>query len=182
MINLKINDELTLQSYRPGDEQLLFDAVDGSRAHLARWLGWVHDTTRTDHSLQFIEHSLRQAELQEEIALAIWRKEKIIGSVGMHRWDHGTRRAHLGYWLGKEYEGQGIVHQCLGGFIKFLFQDAGLNKLEIRFVTENKKSAKVAERLGFKVEGVLRQAFLRNGLLEDLVVTGLLKDEWKASH
>jgi RimJ/RimL family protein N-acetyltransferase len=46
----------------------------------------------------------------------------------------------------------------------------------------NKRSAKVAERLGCKVEGVIRQSYFMNGRLDDLVITGLLKTEWTSQH
>lgn len=42
----------------------------------------------------------------------------------------------------------------------------------------NKRSSALAERLGFKIEGVIRQSYFMNGRLEDLVITGLLKTEW----
>ena len=65
-------------------------------------------------------------------------------------------------------------------FVDFLFNKVSLNKIEIRFIPHNTRSAKVAERLGCKVEGILRQSYLKDGKLEDLVVTGLLKSEWVA--
>ena len=60
----------------------------------------------------------------------------------------------------------------------FAFQKIGLNKIELRFIPHNKRSAAVAERLGAKVEGIIRQSHLFNGKLEDIVVTGILKNEW----
>ena len=179
MVTLSVNDDLILKSYQRGDEKALYDAVDGSRAHLEAWLPWVRGTNSPADSLDFIEHCIHQADSQSELVLGIRTGGRIIGSIGMHQWDHGTKRAQLGYWISLEYEGRGIVKQCLSRFIDFLFQNAGLNKLEIHFTAANKRSARVAESLGFKVEGVIRQAHLRNGLTEDLVMTGLLKTEWK---
>ena len=182
MISIPVNKDVVLRSYERADAQSLFDAVHRSRGHLAPWLVWVRDTTKPEHSLEYIEYCLHKAETQTELVLGIRICDSIVGSVGMHQWDHAARRAQLGYWIGKEYEGRGLVHQSLEKFIGFLFLQAGLNKLEIHFVEGNKRSARVAESLGFRVEGVLRQAVVRNGLLEDLVITGLLKDEWvKAS-
>ena len=52
-----------------------------------------------------------------------------------------------------------------------------MNKIEIHFVRTNERSAKIAERLGFKIEGIIRQSTIRNGMPEDVVVAGLLKSE-----
>jgi RimJ/RimL family protein N-acetyltransferase len=51
--------------------------------------------------------------------------------------------------------------------------------VEIRFVPGNARSAAIATRLGFRTEGILRQSIMNNGLVDDLVVTGMLKREWE---
>lgn len=156
----------------------MFRAVNESREHLRPWLVWVDSTTRQEHSLQFIQVSLQQQNNQEALALGIFHKRKIIGGIGMHEWDHVLEKAQLGYWVSKDFEGKGIISTCLERFIDFLFDKVGLNKLEIHFVPSNTRSATIAKRLGFKVEGVLRDSYVINGSFTDLVVTGLLKKEW----
>ena len=178
MVAIKVADGLELRSFRKEDAESLFAVVHGSRQHLNPWLNWVSKTTKPEHSLEFIEQSILKLEEQEELALAICLGDQIIGSVGMLDWKHDIRIAQIGYWLAKGYEGNGIVHNSLVCFINFLFSNIGLNKLEIRFVAANKRSANVATKLGFKIEGVIRQTYLRNGHLEDVVVMGMLKDEW----
>jgi len=180
MVSIHVNENIQLRSYTAKDAQPLFDAVSYSRQHLHPWLDWVDKTTKPEHSLQFIQQSIHQLNTQEGLTLGIFYDEKIIGGIGMHQWEHNLKRAQVGYWITKEYEGKGIMSVCLEKFADFLFYKTGLNKLEIHFVPANKRSAKLAERLGFKVEGVIRQGFIRNGMPEDLVITGLLKSEWQA--
>lgn len=180
MVSILIDDEISLRSFTAEDAGPLFEAVEKSRRHLRPWLSWVDATTKQEHSLQFIQQSLTWQHNQEGLALGIFHKKKqIIGSLGLHQWDHKLNKGQLGYWVAKEFEGQGIVHKCLQRFIDFLFNKVALNKVEVCFIPQNERSAKVAERLGCKVEGMLRQSYLRDGKLEDLVVTGLLKSEWK---
>ena len=178
MVSILIDDNMLLRTYQLDDNHELFLAIDESRQHLRPWLNWVDKTTKPEHSLQFIQHSLHQLHTQEGLALGIFYKRTIIGGIGMHHWDQTIKKAQLGYWISKAYEGQGIINICMSRFIDFLFEKAGLNKLEIHFIAHNQRSARVAERLGFKVEGILRQSALKNGMLEDIVVTGLLKSEW----
>lgn len=177
MVSIVVDDHLLLRSYEISDAEELFDAVNRSRAHLHPWLEWVDKTTKVEHSLHFIKQSQHELNTQESLALGVFYDGKIIGGVGMHKWDLTTRRAQIGYWLCKEYEGKGIVHKCLEKFVAFLFEKIGLNKIEIHFIPANKRSAKVATRLGFKTEGIIRKSVMRNGLPEDMVVTGLLKGE-----
>lgn len=178
MVSILIDDDLLLRSFQPEDAPALFKAVDSSRKHLRPWFPWVDATTKPEHSLQFIQQSLTMQNNQEGLALGIIYKREIIGSMGMHNWNHDLKRAQLGYWISEQYEGKGIVSTCLMSFIDFLFEKVGLNKVEIQFMPANERSAAVANRLGFKVEGVIRQSHLLNGAYKDLVVTGLLKSEW----
>jgi ribosomal-protein-serine acetyltransferase len=180
MVSILIDDELLLRTFTLEDAGLLFDAVEKSRKHLRPWLTWVDTTTKQEHCSQFIQQTLQWQENQEGLVLGIFRNRKLVGEVGLHHWDHKLRKGQIGYWVAKEFEGQGIVNKCLTRFIDFLFNKVSLNKIEIHFIPQNTRSAKVAERLGCKVEGILRQSYLKDAKLEDLVVTGLLKSEWKA--
>jgi ribosomal-protein-serine acetyltransferase len=179
LVSIIINENILLRSYQVDDAPELFNAVNGSRKHLLPWLDWISKTTRPEHSLQFIQQSLHQLHTQEALALGIFYNDRIVGGIGMHHWEQPTKRAQLGYWISEEWEGKGIMNICLTRFIDFLFEKIGLNKIEIHFVPANKRSAKLAARLGAKVEGVIRQCTLRNGQLEDIVMAGLLKSEWK---
>ncbi len=178
MVSILIDDDLQLRNYLPEDAGELFRVVNESRAHLRSWLGWIDGTTKPEHSLQFIQQSLHQLNAQEAIALGIFHHREIVGGIGMHHWDHHLRKAQIGYWMTKEYEGKGIATKCTARFIDFLFEKLNLNKIEIQFIVANHRSAAVTNRLGAKVEGILRESYLINGKLEDIVITGILKREW----
>jgi ribosomal-protein-serine acetyltransferase len=178
MVSIIVAENLLLRTYEVDDAPALFDAVNQSRSHLHPWLTWVDKATKPEHSLQFIQQSLHELNMQESLALGIFYDAQIIGGVGMHNRDLQTKRAQVGYWISKEYEGKGIIHKCLQEFIKFLFEKIGLNKIEIHFIPANKRSAKVASHLGCKIEGIIRQSIIRNGIAQDVVIAGLLKSEW----
>lgn len=178
MLNLTVPGDIVLRTYSPEDAAELFRTVDANRSHLRRWLTWVDATRQEEHSLSFILHARQEQEEQRSLSLGIFRQGQLIGGIGMTAWNHPLRKAEIGYWLIKEAEGQGIAQQCARHFIKFLFENLELNKLEIHHLPGNTRSAKVAQALGFRIEGLLRDSFLVNGSFQDLVVTGLLRREW----
>ncbi|MCD6012040.1 MAG: family N-acetyltransferase [Flavipsychrobacter sp.] len=178
MVSIIVDENLLLRTYEVDDADALFNAINESRSHLHTWLPWVGATTKPEHSLQFIQLSHQQLNNQEGLALGIFYNGNIIGGVGMHDWDQVTKRAQIGYWISKGYEGRGIINKCLSKLIAYLFDKLTLNKVEIHFIPQNKRSAKVAARLGFKTEGIIRQSTMRNGMPEDMVVTGLLRSEF----
>ena len=178
MERIIIDDHLYLRAWKEPDTDELFALVQENRRHLHPWLPWVEKTTRPEHSRNYILDSLHEIDNQISMGLAIICSGHIAGSVGMHRWNHDTNRAEIGYWIAKPFEGMGIVSNSLTGFISFLFRHAGLNKLEIHYVAGNTRSEAVGRRLGFVTEGVIRKSVLHNGLLEDKVIMGLLRTEW----
>ena len=177
MVSINIDDNILLRSFEVGDAQELFDTINTSRRHLHPWLEWVDKTVKPEHSLEFIQRSQQKAHNQEGLDLCIVCDNKIIGGIGLHHWEQQLKRAEIGYWISEGHEGKGIMSKSLSGFVGFLFDKLGLNKIEIHFVSANDRSARIAKRLGFKIEGIIRQSVLRNGMPEDVVVAGLLKSE-----
>ncbi len=177
MAIIEIDKHLLLRAYTREDHEALFNAVDSSRKHLNPWMNWVAKTTRPEHSLEFIENTINQLREQEALALGIFLNGELVGGVGMHEWCHDTKRAQLGYWIAADYEGKGIIGKSLTAFIDYLFSKTNLNKIEIHYAAANIRSGNVAQKLGFRLEGIIRQSTLRNGIAEDKVITGLLKSE-----
>lgn len=182
LATIALDEHLLLRPFEPEDAATLFAAVNRSRQHLAPWLSWVSGTTKLEHSLDFVHKMRVQLHNQEGLALGIFCDGEVIGGVGMHNRDHAANRADIGYWICAEYEGKGIVRRSVTALVDYLFTKVGLNKIEIRYITANKRSAIVAERLGFRIEGIIRKSFMNNGIAEDLVVAGLLKHEWQQSR
>jgi len=182
--SILIDDDLLLRSLKPDDAAELFHCVDHNRAHIRTWLNWVDSTTRVEHSLQFIQMSIGWQAQEQGMALGIFAlpERKLIGCIGMHNWNAEQKRAQIGYWIGSDYEGKGLMFRSAVRFVDFLFQRLGLNKVEIHIVPSNTRSLELAKRLGARIEGRIRQCHLSNGKLEDIIITGILREEWMSLH
>jgi ribosomal-protein-serine acetyltransferase len=153
-------------------------AIDRNREHLRGWLPWVDATRTIDDGLAFIRSSLEIFAAHQGFTAAIWYRGQVAGVVGTHRIDWRNRRVELGYWLAREFEGRGIVTDACRLAIAHLFGEMDLHRVEIRCAAGNAKSIAIPRRLGFKLEGTLRDAELVNGRYHDLLVYGMLKSEW----
>ncbi|MEQ8766068.1 MAG: GNAT family protein [Planctomycetota bacterium] len=109
-------------------------------------------------------------------------EQKLAGCVILNQIDWGHLSADIGYWLGREYQGQGLVALRVEAAVKQCFEDLALHRLEIRVAQENIRSRRVPERLGFREEGLLRQANRLHGTYVDLVVFSMLAHEWKEAR
>jgi ribosomal-protein-serine acetyltransferase len=84
---------------------------------------------------------------------------------------------HIGYWLGQEFTGKGIMTLAVKDLICQGFKNWPLQKVEIRCAVGNKKSRAIPERLGFQNEGTLRNAEKVYDKYNDHIVYGKLKEE-----
>lgn len=182
MLTIAIDDQIALRSFTLEDALELFKSIDINRQYLRPWLPWVDQILTEKDTEQFIHDSFTQIDNQSGLELAIIFDQKIIGSVGMQHWDHQLNKAQIGYWISKEKEGKGIMNKCLNEFIKYLFTQIGLNKIEIHFMSSNHKSASIIKRLNAPIEGILRDSYSSNGTLSDLVIAGILKKDFLSNN
>lgn len=179
MLELPVNDTVLLRQLQPEHAPALFLLVDASRKQLRKYLPWVDYNTSEEHSLRFIELMVRKAEEQDAIAFGIWHSGQLCGVIDLHDWDHALQKAEIGYWLTEPYQGKGIVTNSCRALINYAFAALRLNKVEIRFVLQNEKSAQIPIKLGFSKEGILRQSAKLHGHYVDMVVMGMLRHDWK---
>ncbi len=97
----------------------------------------------------------------------------------LHNLDQVNRKAEIGYWIAKEFEGKGIITAACRKLITYAFEELELNRVAICAAVGNEKSRAIPERLGFLEEGRARDGLYVNGMHHDLVYYSLLKREWE---
>jgi ribosomal-protein-serine acetyltransferase len=179
-MRLEVDDQLSLRSPERADAGALFRAVDGDRPHLSRWLPWVVHNHEVADTASFIERSRAQEEAGTGIALLIEAPDGLLGVVGFNSIDRDHRSSEIGYWLRSAAEGRGVMTRAVAALVDHAFGALELNRLGIRAEPDNRRSRAVAERLGFREEGTLREVELHNGRFVDLVCYSLLRREHEA--
>ncbi len=169
--------ELRLLEERHAPE--VFRLTNQDRAYLRQWLPWVDSTICEDDTLAFIRETLSQFAAGDSITCGMWHNQAFAGVLGTHKFNRLYHKVELGYWLGESFQGKGIVTDCCRALITHLFEERGMNRVEICCAVENAKSIAVPKRLGFKLEGTLREADFSGGRYHDLYIFGMLKREWK---
>lgn len=80
----------------------------------------------------------------------------LVGGTGLHRIDWAQRKFEIGYWCRTSRQGQGYVAEAVQALTRFAFDRLEARRVEIRMDAGNERSWRVAERAGFRLEGVLR--------------------------
>ena len=113
--------------------------------------------------------------------IALKGSDDLIGSAGLYDWDREVRSAEAGYDLLPSHWGRGIMSEALTAILDYGFDVMDLNRVQVLAMPRNARSLRLAERLGFVREGVLREhGHDESGALVDDVVLSLLRREWKA--
>jgi ribosomal-protein-serine acetyltransferase len=168
-----------LRVLEESDADELYALMDANRAELARWLPWAAGQTRAG-TLEFIRAGRAQIVRRDGLQAAIVARGRIVGAVGFHGVDWQHRSASLGYWLAHDAQGQGMMTAAVRAMVTHALRAWGLNRVEIRASVENERSRALIERLGFRYEGIARQAFrLADGFHDDAVYS-MLAAEWPA--
>jgi ribosomal-protein-alanine N-acetyltransferase len=107
---------------------------------------------------------------------------KLVGQVALYRFDQQNRRCDVGYALGRAHWGQGYLAEALGAMLGHGFAALGLNRVEADIDPRNVASAKVLERMGFKMEGLMPERWIVAGEVCDTAFYGLLGSGWKAAQ
>lgn len=106
--------------------------------------------------------------------------QKLIGYVCVKNVNRDIRKCELAYFIDQAYQGQGITSEAVAKTVKFCFEIMKMNKVYICTSKVNAASQRIATKLGFKHEGLLREEF-KNGqaVLEDINYYGLLRSEYQ---
>ena len=103
----------------------------------------------------------------------------LVGTCTLFQFHTLSRRAEIGYALGRPYWGAGYMHEALQALLGYAFQTLELNRLEADIDPRNTASAKTLERLGFHKEGHLRERWIVNDEISDTDLYGLLQRDWQ---
>ncbi len=181
MLKANVEPGLELRLLDLHDAPALFAMIEANRGYLRTWLPWVDANSEVTHSEEFIMMSRRQFADREGLPLGIFLDGAVVGTIGCNSFDWGADSAEIGYWLSQDATGRGIVTKCCRVLIDHLINTLGINRVVIRAATNNVTSRAIPERLGFTLEGVMRQVTRQNGELIDLALYSLLAAEWNAS-
>jgi ribosomal-protein-serine acetyltransferase len=162
------------------DAPALFAVIDRNREHLAEWMPWVPHHTSAQQTLAFIRASRRQVADNNGLQAAIVDDGQIVGIIGFHSIDWGQRRTTIGYWLDAGQQGRGTMTEAVRTLVDQALVTWRLRRVEIRAAVENHRSRAIPERLGFRQEGVLRQAERIGDRYVDHVVYAMDASQWTA--
>ena len=173
-----IDDDTVLTLSEPAHAEEMFALIDRNREHLGKWLQWVDITNSEDDTRLFRMAKLHEFADTGNFSAAIWHRGAFAGMINLASIDWRNLSGEIGYWIGCEFEGKGLITKSCRAILDHAFNNLGLNRIVIKAETENLRSRAVPERLGFKHEGTIRQAAKFRDRFVDHEVYAMLREEW----
>ncbi|MGW8483505.1 GNAT family N-acetyltransferase [Microbacterium sp. NPDC055903] len=167
-----LGDGLALALRTPEVGRALRPVIAANIERLRLWEPWAHGFDPDEAHDDYNREQLRRFLDGTALPAVLMRDGRPVGAVSAQI-DRYAGTAELGYWIDAESEGKGVVRRACRAVMTDLFSD-GVQRIEIRTATHNRRSIRLAERLGFEREGTLRSALPVGGSRHDLAVFGCL--------
>jgi ribosomal-protein-serine acetyltransferase len=173
-----VDDNLSIVAPTSEDASELFALVDDNRQYLRKWLPWLDSNMSVNDELDFIEIS-RKDRLQGSSGVWLIKENNIlIGSISINWIDWDNKSCGLGYWLSEDRTGNGIVTRCCHSMIENLIFNNNIHRFVIEVAINNYSSRKVAESLGMRLEGIIKDRELLYGEYVDAALYAITAPEW----
>ena len=160
---------LTLRPYRKGDEESLRKHINSKE--VSRFMSTVPFPYKISDAHYWINHNskLDKSKNKKEINFAVEINNNVVGGIGLM---HIARnhKAEIGYWLGKNYWGKGIMTESIKLVLDYAFNELKLKRVYAKVFINNKSSVNVLGKNDFKLEGILKKELSKKDKLFDVYI------------
>jgi RimJ/RimL family protein N-acetyltransferase len=175
-------NRLYIKPCKPGDGVMVHKAINSSIKTLSEWMPFAQKEQTVEEVEAGLRESYAQFILRNDFRLHIYEKDsgEMAGSTGFHRIDWNTGTVEIGYWGVSSLSGNGYITEAVEELTRFAFLHLAVQRVEIRCDELNISSRRVPERLGYKLEGILRHNSLSadGKELRNTCIYSVLADEW----
>lgn len=172
-------DRLIIRAFVPEDAAPMFRNW-ASDPEVTKYLTWpTHPSQEVTEKVvsSWVEKNGDPTNYQWAI---VWKETmEPIGSISVVTWREEVGEAQVGYCIGKKWWNRGVTTECFSEVIRFLFREAGVNRICARHDVNNPRSGMVMKKCGLRHEGLLRQADRNNQGICDMCVYGILRSDYE---
>jgi RimJ/RimL family protein N-acetyltransferase len=168
-----LTPRLSLRRRRTGYLDALWPGVESSERELGRFLAWAVEPDRAE-SYAFFEAMEREWDRGTAWGFTIFLEGTPIGDIGLAGYKPLVQACEVGYWIQTDQSGKGYMTEACSAVVDFGFEMVGLHRIELHASPDNIGSMRVAEKIGFFREGLLRDGSRGRSGYHDVYVYGLL--------
>jgi RimJ/RimL family protein N-acetyltransferase len=171
---------IKLRDLQPSDKEHFFSWIkdkDVTRYSLSRF-----QNMKSDDEISIWFDTLLSDKSSYNKAIVDSTKEKLIGYAGIANLNKTNLAGEYFIFIGdKSYHSNGVGTFVTKEIVKIGFKDLGLNRIMITTSEKNIGAIKAYKKAKFKEEGIMKQAFYRDGIFHDKIIMAILREEWIGS-
>lgn len=168
-----------LRPLEPWQAEEFLAHMDRARAAVDPWIPWASRSTDLESARATLQGFADRQAADAGRIYGIWLDGTLVGGVMFVRFDAATGNCELGCWLEPAAQGRGLITTAARHLIDWAVTVRGIHRVIWHTRPDNAASRAVAQRLGMRLDGVLREEFRHNGVRYDTEVWSLLAPEWK---
>ena len=183
--NARLTPRLTLRPFKRRDAGPLHEAIVASLPDLEPWLPWAAAGYSKNVATQFVRDSVAAWNEGRAYDFAIRGHDEPgyhLGNVSVWFTSRPNLVGEIGYWVRSDVVGRGIATEAVARALAISFDELGMHRVALRIAVGNVRSERVAAKLGFHHEGLLRDEVLVGRRWMDHTVWGLLEQEWRVER
>ena len=142
----------------------------------------ANDISTIEKLKNYIQIALEEASVKKSLPFIIYDKvaNTVVGCTRFGHIDNNNKVLHIGWtWISPATRGTGFNHQMKFLMLKHAFETINFEKVEFRIDERNVASRKAVEKLGAKLEGILRKNIIvKDGFKRSSCCYGILIEEW----
>ncbi len=131
------------------------------------------------NAVSFIAYSIDKMQSKSEFNFGIHDQDgALMGVFGIFNLNYSAKKCEIGFWLGKKFWGKGFGSEGVKMLLKFSFGNLGMNKVYARVFSDNLKASSLLERLGFKLEGNLKDEIRFGKKYKNVLIYSILSRDY----
>jgi ribosomal-protein-serine acetyltransferase len=179
MFQLPVDDEIVLVLAEERHAAAMTDLIVRNQARLARWEPWAEQPATLEGTRAYIRAALEDFVRGRQIStiIGVDGGRRYVGRCGM-RINPYAGSGDIGYWIDGDYEGRGITSRSARALISAVFDELGLERVELRTSVDNRRSRALAERLGFRFDGTMPAGLRFARRADDVALYSVTASRW----
>ena len=178
----RLSRRFILRPFRRRDADEMTAAVQASQMELNEWLPWAHLNYSKGDAVNYIRDSLRSWREERAYDFAVREvdePDRHIGNISVWFVSRSFKTGEIGYWVRTDETANGIATEVAARVLQIAFDELKMHRVILRIAVGNRASERVAEKLVFFREGILREEIKVRGQWLDHSVWGLLEHEYR---
>jgi RimJ/RimL family protein N-acetyltransferase len=178
--SLQVNDEYLLRQVNPEKDLKAYHEIYCDIDAFCFYVGALKETPEISRTMKILENQIKEFQKAKVYSwtIAEMKSGKALGRILLSNFESNNKIANIGYWIGRDSWGKGIISNCIKPVVEFGFSYLELERIYTTIHSDNIASWKALEKNGFIREGLLRHCFeLHSGLCDCYMYSKLSTDK-----